>query len=66
MPEFEGIEFINEIIRKRKLDIPVIVISGHPTGIKFLEVCLNLGAKAQFKKHINLNKLKEKIEEILK
>ena len=43
MPDMEGIEFLR-ILRKRKTDLPVVVMSGNVIGTKFLESARLFGA----------------------
>ena len=49
MPDMEGIEFL-KILRKRKADLPVIVMSGNVVGQKFLKSARLIGATAVLKK----------------
>jgi CheY-like chemotaxis protein len=49
MPDMEGIEFLR-ILRKRKEDLPIIVMSGNIVGQKFLTSARLFGAKVVLEK----------------
>ena len=49
MPDMEGIEFL-KIMRREKRNLPVIVMSGHVVGTKFLKSANLFGATATLKK----------------
>lgn len=61
MPDMEGIEFL-KAIRSNDKDLPVIVMSGHAMGTKFLKAAAFLGATATLKKPFSAAALYEAIE----
>ena len=64
MPDMEGIELL-KILRKRKKNLPVIVMSGNVVGTKFLKSANLFGATATLKKPFSNEDLLATIEEFL-
>ncbi len=66
MPEMDGLEILMEI-RRAKIDVPIIAISGgmRDRPINFLQHAELFGATYVFKKPLPLNVLSAAIEEIL-
>ena len=60
MPDMEGIEFIRTLA-KRKKSLPVIVMSGHAIGLRFLNSARAFGAKATLQKPFTPRQLSEAI-----
>ena len=60
MPDMEGIEFIRALAKKRP-SLPVIVMSGHGIGLKFLNSARAFGAKATLQKPFTPRQLSEAI-----
>ena len=60
MPDMEGIEFIRTLTKRRK-SLPVIVMSGHMIGMKFLNSVRAFGAKAILQKPFTPGQLSEVI-----
>ena len=60
MPDMEGIEFIRSLAKERK-GLPVIVMSGHPVGMRFLNIVRAFGAKAALQKPFTSEQLSEVI-----
>lgn len=61
MPDMEGIEFI-KAVRKEQKEIPIIVMSGHAVGIKFLEVAGIFGAAKTLIKPFSRQELLQAVE----
>jgi CheY-like chemotaxis protein len=64
MPEMDGVEFIR-LLRKSKKSIPLIVMSGNLTGIKFLGSVKLLGAEANLIKPFGILELQQTVEGVL-
>lgn len=64
MPNMDGIELICRI-RKKYSSIPIIAMSGDPTGMKFLYASHILGASAVLKKPFNPDELLKTIDRLL-
>lgn len=64
MPDMEGIEFI-KCIRKERKDVPIIVMSGHPVGMKFFKVAGMLGASKNLLKPFTRQDLFATISDVL-
>jgi CheY-like chemotaxis protein len=64
MPDMEGIEFL-KILRKKKKDLPIIVMSGNVVGTKFLKSANLLGASATLKKPFSNKDLLSTIDMLL-
>ncbi len=60
MPDMEGIEFIRALAKERP-SLPVIVMSGHGIGLKFLNSARAFGAKATLQKPFTPRQLSEAI-----
>lgn len=60
MPDMEGIELIQILMKKRK-SLPVIVMSGNAIGTKFLETACIFGARTTLQKPFTIQELKETI-----
>ena len=60
MPDMEGIEFLRALAKERK-NLPVIVMSGHAIGMKFLNSAHAFGAKATLQKPFTPGQLSEAI-----
>ena len=63
MPEMEGIEFLR-IMKKKEINIPVIIMSGNPIGVQHLKISELLGARASLQKPFKKSDLIEIIEKI--
>ena len=63
MPDMEGIELIR-ILRKIDKKLPIIVMSGDPTGKKFLKTASLLGAHSTLNKPFSAEELMNLIYEI--
>ena len=63
MPDMEGIELIRNL-RKLDKDLPVVVMSGNPTGQQFLKTAALLGAKSTLNKPFSTAELLNIISEI--
>lgn len=61
MPDMEGIEFI-KAVRKEQKEIPIIVMSGHAVGMKFLKVAGIFGAAKSLVKPFSRQELLEAVE----
>ena len=64
MPDMEGIEFIRKA-RRLAPDVPIIAMSGHPVGQKFLTSARLLGVKATLTKPFSRGTLVECVQKIL-
>jgi CheY-like chemotaxis protein len=62
MPDMEGIEFI-KAVRKEQKEIPIIVMSGNPVGMKFLKVAGIFGAAKSLVKPFTRQELLQAVEE---
>ncbi len=63
MPDMEGIEFL-KILKKENKNLPVIVMSGHPTGKQFLNISRFLGAHSYLQKPFSSSELITLIDNI--
>ena len=64
MPDMGGIEFLRSL-RKVEKSVPVIVMSGHPVGMKYTETARLLGAKSFLKKPFTSGELISSVESSL-
>lgn len=64
MPDMEGIEFIRTVRKERK-DVPIIVMSGNPVGMKFFKVAGLLGATKNLLKPFSRQDLFTALSEVL-
>jgi DNA-binding NtrC family response regulator len=67
MDEADGLELINTILRVRKLAVPIVAMSGVPSGYGFdsLAIAERLGASATLAKPFSNALLAETIERVL-
>ena len=63
MPDLEGIELVR-ILRKIDKELPVIVMSGDPTGKQFLKTASLLGAHSTLQKPFSIEELINLISEV--
>ena len=64
MPDMEGIEFVQTLVKKNK-NIPIVVMSGNIIGTKFLKPARFLGAKAALTKPFTTQDLIETVAKLL-
>ncbi len=64
MPDMEGIEFLR-CLRAKETRVPVIVMSGDPVGMKFLQTARHLGAREALLKPFSIQELTQAIERVL-
>jgi CheY-like chemotaxis protein len=64
MPEMEGIEFMRQLGKTLPLT-PVIVMSGNPVGIRFLESARLFGAKATLNKPFSRTELESAVRSVV-
>ena len=63
MPDMEGIEFVRRL-RKIDRELPIIAMSGNPTGTQFLKTASLLGANSTLQKPFSSEELLNRISEI--
>lgn len=63
MPDMEGIELVRSLIKIKK-NLPIIVMSGNPTGTQFLKIASMLGAHSTLNKPFSSSELLSLISNI--
>jgi len=56
MPDMEGIELVRSLLKINQ-ELPIIVMSGNPTGTKFLKIAGILGAHSSINKPFSAEEL---------
>jgi DNA-binding response OmpR family regulator len=65
MPDMEGIELLRRL-RSQRTGVPVVVMSGNPVGMKFLQTARHLGASGTLHKPFSIQELTLTVERALR